>query len=101
MFNEVVNDGALLDRLLPREVDMDVLVGTRAARHVETREVAALAAAPAGIGTGERDGHARTLTGAWAASPPAGNLRLLGLWSANLRGGFPVLHSGGCRNSAV
>ena len=61
VLHDVLDDGAVLHDLLPGEIDVHVVAGTGDARDVEARQVAALAAAPADVRTGQRNGHVSTL----------------------------------------
>ena len=61
MLDNVLDDLTFLDRLLPGEINMDVLAGPRGAGDIEAREVAALTTAPTTIGIRKGHGHARTL----------------------------------------
>jgi hypothetical protein len=65
VLDDVLLDLALLDGLLTGQVHVDVLARSRRTGHVEAGEVAALAAPPAGLGSGKGHGHTRTL------GPPA------------------------------
>ena len=57
MLENLLEDLALLNDRLAGQVDVDVLTRPGRAGHVEARQVAALTAPPAGVGSGQGDRH--------------------------------------------